>query len=365
MNLKDLDTGNPTGTGINVTKAGSSSFPIDPKTLDPTHLFVPKGPRVEISGRPGEPTAMLTRNVANPLPPPPPKVERVLVKAQNVHDYFMTHHEDHGWMKFESFFCVRPPYPQLVIVYDHETNRGGQRWLRHVDVIVQTMERQALQALKVQTAWVRETKEDGLSRMGQADGEVMLKTLIDEVDPDLIIAVELSHDGILMPGHMFVMADATGQVLTWRDGLNHFFIRTPSERKLMAERGIIHDEMEANFQRHTAIALAVIQFMHCRNVEVLDNAPTRQQRRTAERAGARPPVTYKTLVIHPIGKKRARPSGPPTGEDKALHICRGHFKDYRAGSGLGKWHRHGIWWWDAQVRGSADRRVVKDYDVEV
>jgi len=50
-----------------------------------------------------------------------------------------------------------------------------------------------------------------------------------------------------------------------------------------------------------------------------------------------------------------------------LHICRGHFKDYRLSvGGLGKHHLKGMWWWAPQVRGTAERgRVEKDYDVEV
>jgi hypothetical protein len=48
----------------------------------------------------------------------------------------------------------------------------------------------------------------------------------------------------------------------------------------------------------------------------------------------------------------------------ALHICRGHFKDYREGSGLFDKFR-GMYWWDMHTRGSSKLgEIRKDYDVK-
>jgi hypothetical protein len=42
----------------------------------------------------------------------------------------------------------------------------------------------------------------------------------------------------------------------------------------------------------------------------------------------------------------------PGGLPRALHIMRGHFKDYREGRGLfGK--VHGMWWWDFRLTDSS------------
>jgi hypothetical protein len=47
---------------------------------------------------------------------------------------------------------------------------------------------------------------------------------------------------------------------------------------------------------------------------------------------------------------------------QALHICRGHFKDYRQ-SGLFGRHK-GVFWWDMAARGSAEQGIVdKDYRI--
>ena len=52
-----------------------------------------------------------------------------------------------------------------------------------------------------------------------------------------------------------------------------------------------------------------------------------------------------------------------TGLKHALHICRGHFKDYRDGKGLFGRYKD-IYWWESQVRGNGEHGVVlKDYNV--
>ena len=47
-----------------------------------------------------------------------------------------------------------------------------------------------------------------------------------------------------------------------------------------------------------------------------------------------------------------------------MHICRGHFKDFREGTGLfGK--LKGMYWWNQQLRGAPEFGVCdKDYQIE-
>ena len=68
----------------------------------------------------------------------------------------------------------------------------------------------------------------------------------------------------------------------------------------------------------------------------------------------RPLLRYYTLVIKPMQQVlrqvgRSDEVGPP----KALHICRGHFKDYRRSGLFGK--HQGLYWFDMHVRGTAER----------
>lgn len=112
--------------------------------------------------------------------------------------------------------------------------------------------------------------------------------------------------------------------------------------------------------------LLAISLMHCKNVTV-DPGPARSPKmvKAWTKRHGRPPLRFHTLTIEPM-RRVLRESGAEsrgTGLRHAMHIARGHFKDYRDGSGLfGK--RHGLYWWDAHVRGSRDEGVVtKDYRV--
>lgn len=113
------------------------------------------------------------------------------------------------------------------------------------------------------------------------------------------------------------------------------------------------------------IPLMAIGLMHCKNVELIDEVPPPKLSRKAEQRYGVPMVKYKVLKVNSMRREYAdddRDSQP--GIPKSLHICRGHFKDYRNGGGLfGKYE--GIYWWDQHVRGDAKRGVVvKDYDVQ-
>lgn len=111
-------------------------------------------------------------------------------------------------------------------------------------------------------------------------------------------------------------------------------------------------------------ALLAIALMHCKNVEILaTELEVKLSQAHAKRHG-RPLVRFHTLNITPMKEVLKREGrAEETGLRLALHICRGHFKDYRGGAGLfGR--LQGLFWWDAHVRGSLKEGVVvKDYSV--
>ena len=113
--------------------------------------------------------------------------------------------------------------------------------------------------------------------------------------------------------------------------------------------------------------LFTLSLLHCKNVKLEDVAVPPKVQAKREKRGV-PNITFKTLVVEPMRQQvRRETAQDPTGEQnhirRALHIARGHFKDYRNGPGLfGKYQ--GLYWWDMHVRGSADAGlVVKDYQV--
>jgi hypothetical protein len=115
--------------------------------------------------------------------------------------------------------------------------------------------------------------------------------------------------------------------------------------------------------------LAGICYLHCTNVRVVDHPSLRLPPRPDHRRGPTRPgrrtLRYSTIEVAP-GLAPSAARGLPADEidgGVALHLARGHFKDYRTGGGLfGK--QHGMWWSGPTLRGDPVRGVVvSDYDV--
>jgi hypothetical protein len=107
-----------------------------------------------------------------------------------------------------------------------------------------------------------------------------------------------------------------------------------------------------------------LSFLHCKNVsdEVVDQNEAINSSRI--KRGKHPLCKYHILNIgFPKNKLNEAGAENHEGLGKALHICRGHFKDFSKGGGLfGKYQ--GLYWWEAQVRGKmSDGVVLKDYKV--
>jgi len=98
--------------------------------------------------------------------------------------------------------------------------------------------------------------------------------------------------------------------------------------------------------------LLAISFLHCKNVTITENTvPKPLAKKYFAKTGSWP-VNYKTLVIEPLKQILRREGKSDTvGVAKAMHICRGHFRDYREGRGLfGKYKQ--VVWTPMTVRGT-------------
>ena len=107
-------------------------------------------------------------------------------------------------------------------------------------------------------------------------------------------------------------------------------------------------------------------FLHCRNVSTQQHVPPPKLSKAFNRRHGRPLVQFKTLAIEPM-KEVLRKQGriEQNGLPKALHLCRGHFKDYRNSAGLFGKHK-GLFWWDMHARGDLEHgAVVKDYAIKL
>jgi hypothetical protein len=106
-----------------------------------------------------------------------------------------------------------------------------------------------------------------------------------------------------------------------------------------------------------------LTFLHCRNVVMVERQAPADAQRAREQRRRRPLFRYHVLEIEPLKRVLAvEGNAAEVGLRRALHICRGHFKDYRQRGLFGK-HR-GIYWWESYVRGELHSGVVtKDYEV--
>lgn len=106
--------------------------------------------------------------------------------------------------------------------------------------------------------------------------------------------------------------------------------------------------------------LMTLRFANCRNVELVEVQPNRQQRRAAERSGDRT-VVHSVLAIKGSEKRRVYAASEGAALARRMHICRGHFATYTTEAPL--FGRHvGRYWVPAHVRGNRGvGEVHKDY----
>lgn len=109
-------------------------------------------------------------------------------------------------------------------------------------------------------------------------------------------------------------------------------------------------------------ALMVVSMINCSNVGLDDEVPAypRPARRRLARKD-KPLVTFKRLHIKPHKSHVA--SGEHGEGGVAVHIVRGHFKTYTPERPLLGKHT-GTYWWQPMLRGTEQRFVLKDYEVE-
>lgn len=109
--------------------------------------------------------------------------------------------------------------------------------------------------------------------------------------------------------------------------------------------------------------LFATSLMHAKNVYLVDSPlpPAVAKRRRRE---GKPAITFKTLTIESMRKQAAAMTdGGNVGAKRAMHIVRGHFKDYRNSGGLFGKHK-GLYWWDMRVAGDEHAgKVIKDYRI--
>lgn len=103
---------------------------------------------------------------------------------------------------------------------------------------------------------------------------------------------------------------------------------------------------------------------HANNVEIYEDSVPDPVQKKRRKSGKNPGKTFKCLDIEPMKKQSRRESEEGESDvERALHICRGHFKTYTEENPLFGQHT-GTYWWPMHVRGSEDAgEVEKSYSV--
>lgn len=162
------------------------------------------------------------------------------------------------------------------------------------------------------------------------------------------------HD-VFIAGGTIILVSNDGSILRNEEGASMFF---------SVSSGSI-GEPSSFFSSLLFPSLLAISFLHCKNVTMEQVVPPAPFSKRHQKKHGRPLEKYHVLNIEPMKKVlRTEGQSEKTGLRQALHICRGHFKDFSKGAGLfGKYK--GLYWWDSQVRGSHTEGVIdKDYNVK-
>lgn len=125
-------------------------------------------------------------------------------------------------------------------------------------------------------------------------------------------------------------------------------------------------EIEEMFDERIPIiwpTLLATTFLHCRNTVLIEQEPPEKLSRKFYKHHGAELLKYKVLTVEPIRKIFKSQCPEETDIKKCLHICRGHFKDYRERGLFGKFKN--LYWWDMHMRGSSQfGAVIKDYKVK-
>lgn len=183
----------------------------------------------------------------------------------------------------------------------------------------------------------------------------------------IVLRTPLTATGFDIPGRIIYPVNAEGRIVgvTSDDDEDMFIaIFSPDSYAKHYSEHYSLDGAPGQILVHLAqTSLMTLCFMHCKNVVVNTHTPPRPLQKKHEKRYGVPLVCHRTLEITPMKQVLRHEGGSEqVGLRRALHICRGHFKDYRTHGLFGK--LKDIYWWDSMARGSAAEGVVdKDYRV--
>ena len=282
----------------------------------------------------------------------------VVFSIDNIAEYYFANHVRAGGCDGpEAFPNIAQPYPRVFFEYrlqSHmydvlfdEADRGEERQLTHVGALVVT----GSPSLISRPDWERRYGPDGVQQSQCQWLQFVSLFTRNACDRDVFW---ISYKCVLA-----VAADGT--LLTQPHmGLWHLRSSVPN---------VLTDEIWGALARLGQLVnplFLATSLLHCKNTSTADHVPPPKLTKAYRRRHGRPLVSYKTLTVTPMmARSKVAGVSAGAGEPKALHLCRGHFKDYRNSGGLFGKHK-GLFWWDMHARGALEQgAVVKDYLIKL
>lgn len=278
--------------------------------------------------------------------------EGLVVVADNVAEYFYAGNEQEEWDLKGDFPTLAPPFPLMVVEY-----RRPSKVVSREEGIRSTSDSPRCTILLCETHNATEVPLDYLAAYASG-GDVLLTELRQQCRwwIDLLYVAEMGSRGVIGPlAHFKLAIDAQGALLG-RQIAAYPIWKSEAHQPAWFSEWI--------FTPLFPWAM-LMSFMHCKNVALKERGPDEKLSRAHERRHKKPLCRYHVLEIEPMRQVLKLEGGSEkTGLKRALHVCRGHFADYREGQGLfGKYH--GRYWVPMHARGSIKEGVVaKDYAVK-
>lgn len=261
----------------------------------------------------------------------------VVIRADNISDYLYLNNQQEVWDLTQDFPCVAPPFERIWVEYDipAQSNSEGaivtNQFRPRVGVFIES---------------------EGIEHL---DYRWLCKATIYQKLVGGLLGCLIIVTWYVTPEGEFHLVDP--------DGFFRMNLKPLADHPSFQDQKFIDDAKKHSIS-HLFVPLLSLSFFHCKNVEFKKAPPPNQKLQKARgRKGKLPLIRWHTLTIEPVKRIiAAANNGNSDLTPKALHICRGHFKDFSERGLFGKYK--GLYWWDSQVRGTSKSGVVlKDYQV--
>lgn len=276
-----------------------------------------------------------------------------VVRCQNVWDYFSANLVGKSFTR-DQFPNVAPSMPKMWFEWTTEPIR-----IEDPTTVIPQSGRIKFGVLCLSVD-LFELDTEGLKTIRERLERVGIKSLMDT----RWVVSGLVFSRVLLPGE-------TPRALSridWRSGPNGECLSSAANgdfaNTLAPDFEGDKDAMFTSILTAASVCWQALSFMHCKNVRV-EKSPAipEKLRRARERNGKHPLFRHHTVIIDPSRPATGSAANDESeGSEQALHICRGHFKDFRERGLFGR--QRGIYWWPMHARGSAENGTIgKDYEV--